>query len=111
VSFEETIAGIVRQVVREELDARLPRAAPTPPAAAALPLTVEEVAERARVTPATVREWIRGRRLAATKPGRHYLVEPAELARFLAQQHQQPAKLDSDEHFALIMGRVGRRTA
>lgn len=86
MSFEETIAAIVRQVVREELDARLPRA-PPPPAAELL--TVAEVARRCGgVTPATVRGWIAGGQLVAKKAGHRHLVAPAQLERFLEEQRR-----------------------
>jgi len=49
-------------------------------------LTVEEIAERVKVTPETVRRWLRGRRLAgirlSDKAG--WRVKVSELERFLA---------------------------
>lgn len=52
-------------------------------------LTVKEVAERLRVTPWTVRLWVRGRRLAAVRVGKAYLVEEAEVDRILGRPSEQ----------------------
>lgn len=47
-------------------------------------LTVPEVATRLRVDPATVRRWIEAGTLPAVKPGRHYRVDPLDVAQLLA---------------------------
>lgn len=50
-------------------------------------LTVQEVAEQVRTTPATVRRWLRAGRLRGVMPGGTkvgYRVRESELQRFLA---------------------------
>jgi excisionase family DNA binding protein len=43
-------------------------------------LTVREAARRTSRSPETIRRWIRGRRLRASKAGARYSIEEAELA-------------------------------
>lgn len=45
-------------------------------------LTVEEVAKRLRVTPWTVREWVKAGRLSAIKPSQQYLISESALEEF-----------------------------
>lgn len=45
-------------------------------------LTVDEVADRLRVGPWTVREWIAAGRLSAIKPGKQYLISQSALECF-----------------------------
>jgi excisionase family DNA binding protein len=47
-------------------------------------LTVEEAAERLRVSRETVRRWVRMGRLAGVHVGRHWLIPPAEIERVLS---------------------------
>ena len=47
-------------------------------------LLVEEVAQIARVTPDTVRFWIKTRRLRSIRPGRRRLIRREVLEEFLA---------------------------
>lgn len=54
-------------------------------------LTVAEVAERLRVNPQTVRNWIDRGRLPATRVGRRVRVRQADLGRFIAQGATGPA--------------------
>ena len=74
MSFEETIRSIVREVVEQTLSAHDDAIADK--VAARLGrvdsvdfLTVTEAATRARVEPATIREWIKERRLRAHRAG------------------------------------------
>jgi excisionase family DNA binding protein len=55
-------------------------------------LTVDEVAERLRVTPETVRVWLRQGELAGISLGRRagYRIEEAELQRFLDRRRGKP---------------------
>lgn len=46
-------------------------------------LTVAEAAELARVDPATMRDWIAGERVEATKPSRRWLVKRDSLLALL----------------------------
>lgn len=55
-------------------------------------LLLIEVADRARVSISTVRHWIRMGALSSVRPGRRRMVRSDELARFLAQQHPNPAR-------------------
>lgn len=45
-------------------------------------LTIEEVADKLRVTAWTVREWVKSGRLQAIKPGHQYLIAESVLERF-----------------------------
>lgn len=47
-------------------------------------LFIEEVAEIARVSPATVRWWLRQGKLPSTRPGRRRLIRRDALSAFLA---------------------------
>jgi excisionase family DNA binding protein len=53
-------------------------------------LTVEQVADWARVDPQTVRRWIRSGLLRARREGRAYVIHPASLADSL-REHTVPA--------------------
>ena len=48
-------------------------------------LTVGEAARRTSRSPETIRRWIRGRRLRASKVGARYLIEEAELATLVSK--------------------------
>jgi excisionase family DNA binding protein len=48
-------------------------------------LTIEQVAVIARVSPVTVRRWIRSGKLACVRPGRRMLVPHRSLERLLGQ--------------------------
>jgi len=48
-------------------------------------LTLLEVADRLRVSPHTVRSWVRNGRLRPVRVCRRLLFEPAEVIRFLAE--------------------------
>jgi excisionase family DNA binding protein len=84
-SIEDTIRQVVREEVRAALEEHIPRhALNEPKSAPSTLLTVEQVAERCHATPKTVRGWIRDRHLPARKAGgRRYLVDLADLERFL----------------------------
>lgn len=47
-------------------------------------LTLLELAERCRVSPHTVRKWVREGKLKPTRICRRLLFDPAEVARFVA---------------------------
>ena len=52
-------------------------------------LSVDEVAEIARVSPATVRFWIKRRRLTSIRPGRHRMVRRTDLEAMLARNERR----------------------
>jgi excisionase family DNA binding protein len=54
-------------------------------------LTLEECAAEARVSPSSVRHWLRMGKLRSVRPGRRRLVERAEFERFLAAHTQKAA--------------------
>lgn len=110
MTIEETIAAAVRAQLQPVLDElRALRAELRPAAAVAELLTVDEVAARCKVTPETVRGWIHSKRLAAKRAGSRYLVAPAELERFLsALAVAEAPAVDSDEHLAVVVGRINR---
>jgi len=53
-------------------------------------LTVEDVAQRLRIHPQTVRGWIRAGRLPAVRAGRLLRVSPAVLEQFLSPAASPP---------------------
>lgn len=53
-------------------------------------LNVRETALACRVSPTTVRRWIRLRRLEARKPGRSYLINPDALTRLFDESPFPP---------------------
>lgn len=48
--------------------------------------TVEEVAEQMKVTPYTVREWIKAKKLTAAKIGKLWRVRESDLEAFIERQ-------------------------
>lgn len=56
-------------------------------------LTVEQAAGHLRVSPQTVRRWIRNGELKATKQGRDYAITPEQLAASL-KEHTVPMTAD-----------------
>jgi excisionase family DNA binding protein len=54
-------------------------------------LTLDETAERARVSVSTVRYWIRQKKLASVRPGRRRLVRRVDLDRLLGGETAPPA--------------------
>lgn len=49
--------------------------------------TCPEVAEICKVQPETVRQWIKDKKLPASKPGREYLIDEEDLRAFLKEKH------------------------
>ena len=49
-------------------------------------LTVEDISEMLGVAPDSVRQWIRDKRLKATRPGRQWLVKREDLEKFLKER-------------------------
>lgn len=50
--------------------------------------TVNEVAKMFRVTPYTVREWIKRGQLTAIKVGRRYLIRPQDLHEYIRNKYE-----------------------
>lgn len=91
-SLESRVRGIVRDVVREELQAALATIS-TRRNAAASPtgyLSIANAATFADVAPGTLRRWIRTGRLSARRAGRVFRVDRAELEAFLARDGRGP---------------------
>lgn len=58
-------------------------------------LTVHEVADRLRVKPRTLREWLKEGRIRASKVGRDWRIEPAAVDEYLRRQGVK-VRLDPD---------------
>ena len=54
-------------------------------------LTVDEVADRMRVTGASVRRWIRAGELRAIKAGKEWRIATAEVTAYLKRQETAPS--------------------
>lgn len=83
MSFEDTLRSIVREEVRAAVD-ELRQAIALPASPAPTLLTVADVARSCQASAKTVVAWISSGRLPARKAGRKWLVQPADLDRFLA---------------------------
>ncbi len=60
-------------------------------------LTVQDVADRYRVSTQAVKNWIKAGKLGAAKPvGRQWLIEPEELARFESGTHMARRRREQD---------------
>jgi excisionase family DNA binding protein len=109
--FANALAEDIQQIVREELRSMqllLQSIADSvsQPAGATHStdefLTVDEVAESVKVTPPTVRAWIRSGKLRAInpsaghRPGHTYRIARGALAQFLAGTEQQPPEKEVD---------------
>lgn len=86
MSFEDALRSIIQEELaalkREILtELRRTQAAATPTAAY---LTTEEAAEIARVTPATIREWVHVGALRERRSGQRLLISASELHAYLA---------------------------
>lgn len=75
MTLEQTIESIVRTVVREELDARLPSSAPARPEL----LTYRQAAELVGVGVSTVKSWVRDGRLPVYGVASSRRVKPTEV--------------------------------
>jgi excisionase family DNA binding protein len=52
--------------------------------------SLEEIAERLRVSNQTIRRWIKSGRLTAYKPGREWRIRPSDLEEFLEARRVRP---------------------
>lgn len=112
MSIEEMIEGAVRKVVREEMRTlrdELPKAEKRPVPSF---LFVDDIAKRCKVEPPTVRSWIQSGHLAASKPGRHYLVTEAQFADFISKQRPTTtAPVDPHDQVNKLLAKVGHSGA
>jgi excisionase family DNA binding protein len=111
-AFKTLVEAVVKAA--DEIRGVTPVVAAAPPVLPSIPvllLTTAQVAERCGgVHKNTVAGWIRSKRLGASKPGRTYLVAPAELERFLAAERAESldSSPDVDSETARIFRRLGR---
>lgn len=89
----------LRAVVREELEAREART----PAGDDRLMTVADAARYAGVQAATVREWLRGGKLAAVRVGRQWRLRRADLERYLSDAPAPGTDVDVDAEVARIV--------
>jgi excisionase family DNA binding protein len=85
MTIEESLRSIIREEfasLKQEILVELRRSQIAAPVA--MYLTTEEAAEIARVTPATVREWIKTGALRQRRSGQRLLVSASELHAYLA---------------------------
>jgi excisionase family DNA binding protein len=109
--FANALAQDIQQIVREELRSvqlllqSIADSVRQPVAATHAPdefLTVDQVAENVKVSPQTVRAWIRSGKLQAVRPsagqgsGRTYRISRGALTQFLAGAEQQPPEKEVD---------------
>lgn len=81
-ALEQIVEGVVRKVIREEVEAvlaNLDGRTTTPDF-----LTIEEAAKIAKAHPQTVRAWVRSGALKSCRPNRNYLVKRSDLEAFIA---------------------------
>lgn len=103
MTLEDSLRSIVREEIRAALREEGAARATPPPAIRPKLLTTVAIAGMCDVTPDTVRNWISSGKLQAKKRNRSFVVEPAELERFLSKA---PATdIDDDERLKLILGR------
>jgi excisionase family DNA binding protein len=69
--------------------------------------TVEQIAEQLQVTPRTVREWLRTKRLRGVRAGRQWRVRTADLDAFLAE----PGEPSTPAPLPVAEGPLERRAA
>ncbi len=60
-------------------------------------LSVEDVSKELGVPVETVRSWIRNKKLPAYKPGKHYLIRPEDLDKFIKDSRTIPNEEDKDK--------------
>ena len=80
--FMESLLAVMRKVAREVYAEE--RAAPSPDEL----LTVGEAASLASLKPATIRAWVKSRRLREHRAGRHLRIERGDLERALKLGHR-----------------------
>lgn len=107
MTFEDMVRTLIREeltTLKQELITEIRRALPTLPNTPEY-LTTDEAAELARVTPATIREWIKTGALTERRAGAKLLVKTTELHAFLAGDLLP----DEDEVVARELARIGVR--
>lgn len=108
-SLEDTLRALIREeldALKHDLLAELRHAHPlTPSANTPEYLTTEDAAELARVTPATIREWIKSGTLRERRAGQKLLIKTTELHAHLAGDLEP----DEDLVVARELARLGLR--
>jgi excisionase family DNA binding protein len=86
MAIEDTLRALIREELLALKQDLLVELRPTPAAGDQTPeyLTTEEAAELARVTPATIREWIKIGALRERRAGQKLLIKSSELHAHLA---------------------------
>lgn len=110
-SLERALKSLIEVTVAQALQTSAPvPVAPLPAVgvAVAVMLTVAQAAEQTGFHEATLRAWIRGGRLVASKPGRHYRIKADDLQGFLASGGASESKPEADDVASRILKRVGR---
>lgn len=87
MTLEDTLRRLIREellAIKQDILAELRRSLPAANTATREYLTTEEAAELARVTPATIREWVHIGALRERRAGQRLLIKASELHAHLA---------------------------
>jgi excisionase family DNA binding protein len=107
MSIEETLRTLIREellALKQDILHELRRPTPTPTTTHQY-LTTEEAADLARVTPATIREWVKTGTLRERRAGQKLLIKAEELHAHLAGDLLP----DEDLVVARELARIGMR--
>src|SRR5438309_4138342 len=99
--LEEIVEGVVRKVIREEVEAALANLHLR--ASADGYLTIEEAAHVAKAHHQTVRDWIRSGALKSSRPNRHYLIKRSDLDAFIASPPRTAGNVTVDEEYERVL--------
>ena len=106
MSIEDTLRTLIREELRAfKQDLLTHLQASQPPTQTREYLTTEEAAELARVTPATIRDWVKSGTLHERRAGQKLLIKTAELHAHLAGDLVP----DEDQVVARELARIGLR--
>ncbi len=107
MNFEDTVRSLIREELFElkrDLLAEIRRTLPVTSATHEY-LTTDEAADLARVTPATIREWVKAGALTELRAGQKILIKTSEIHAFLAGDLLP----NEDEVVARELARIGVR--
>ncbi len=99
-TLEQILEGVVRKVIREEVEAALAKLDLR--ATGADYLTIEEAALVAKAHHQTVREWVRSGALKSSRPNRHYLIRRSDLDAFISSAPRAGGVTVDDEYERLL---------
>jgi excisionase family DNA binding protein len=110
--FTAALKEIVREAVRDEVRAAVRDLFPAAPPPASDYLTVQQAADLIKVTPATVREWIRHKKLPAAcladdGKRKEYRVRRSDLEAFLTRA--RPATAPDETAARILSMAAGKR--